>query len=184
MADKTLSSGDFCRPYRSPWGAFPTRTLQLSTGISSAAINLGGLIRLDDRSTAVTNRVYQTVTPIEPLLAGIAAEAVTTPQAAASVTHIPVWEANPMVEFKAVTKNGTLQPEHVGSGKALAWDSTLNLLYVDLGNSSAGDARVLVTELIDQVGDSGGYVAFRFLPGDRTSTAAPSSFAYLAFYGR
>ena len=182
MADLTLSSGSFCRPFRSPWGAFPTVTKTTSTGISSNAIRLGALMKLDDRTSTTTHRVCPTSTTIDQLLVGIAAQTISG-SSAANFTEIAIWDANPLVEFKAVTKGATLLSAQVGTGAALAWDSTLNILYVDLGNSSAGDARVLITDLIDNVGDSGGYVAFRFMTESRESTVA-SSVTYLAGYGR
>lgn len=182
MADFTLSSGSICRPYRSPWGAFPITNRPISTGISSNAIYLGALMKLDDRTSTCTHRVCPTSTTTDQLLMGIAGATLTGASATVD-TEIPVWDANPMVEFKAVTKGGTLASGDVGAGKALAWDSTLRILYVDLGNSSAGDARVLITQLVDAVGDSGGYVAFRFMTESRESSVA-STVTYLGLYGR
>lgn len=182
MTDFTLSSGSIARPYRSPWGAFPITNRPVSTGISSLAIRLGALMKLDDRTSTCTHRVYPTSTTIDQLLVGFAGAGLSGASAAVD-TEIPVWDANPAVEFQAVTKGGTLAAANVGAGAALAWDSTLNIVYVDLGNSSAGDARVLITQLIDQVGDSGGRVAFRFMTESRETTVA-SSITYLAFYGR
>jgi hypothetical protein len=104
--------------------------------------------------------------------------------ASSAVTHntpVSIWEANPMVEFKAVTKGGTLVSSNVGSARTLAWDSSLSIHYVDLGASTAADNRVLITELLDAEGDSGGFVAFRFMAGPRGSTSNSSS-PWLAFY--
>ena len=47
MTDFTLSSGNVCLPHRSPWGAFPTKQYQVSTGVSSAAIVRGRVVTLD-----------------------------------------------------------------------------------------------------------------------------------------
>lgn len=117
-------------------------------------------------------------------LAGIAAE---TQNASTSVagTACSVWECNPMVEFKAVTKGGTLQSSQVGLTKKLMFDSSLSIEYVDLSLSTAADHRVVITQLVDNVGDSGGYVAFRFLTerADQGSTVL-SSTPFLAFYRR
>ena len=43
---------------------------------------------------------------------------------------------------------------------------------VDLTGSTAADHRIVITQLIDNPGDSGGYVAFRFVPNraDQGST--------------
>lgn len=185
MADFTLSSGSICRPFRSPWGAFPTRTFGVSTGISSAAIHLGRPVTLDFTEAGNTSNAHF----VKPstldnsfYLAGIAASAASGSTAVAG-TEISVWECNPMVEFKAVTKLGTLGSSQVGLTKKLTWDSTLNIAYVDLTLSTGTDHRVVVTQLIDAQGDSGGYVAFRFITDARQQgSTLCSSTPYLAFY--
>jgi hypothetical protein len=182
MADFTLSSGSICRPYRSPWGAFPIRQALISSGVSSLAINLGQVVMSDTRTSTCEHRVKASVLNSDILLWGVAAETVSGATATMD-TKIPVWEANPMVEFKAVTKGGTLVSSLVGSARSIVWDSTLKIVWVDLGASSAADNRVLVTELIDAVGDSGGYVAFRFMQTERSSTNN-SSTPFLALYSR
>lgn len=182
MAEHTLSSGSICRPYRSPWGAFPVRSMPISTGVSSLAINLGQLVISDTRTSTCEHRIKASIVSGEANIVGIAAEGVSG-AAAVVDTEIPVWEANPLVEFRANTKGGALVSSIVGSARTLAWDSTLNINYVDVGASTAGDNRVVVTELIDAIGDTGGAVAFRFLASDRRSTNN-SSVAFLALYGR
>ena len=189
MADFTLSSASYCRPHRSPFGQPPVRVLPASTGMSSAgSITVGQVCALDYRGVStsfhkvygITASSFATVSTQGPVV-GIAASS-----HAANSEHgkgVTIFEANPLVEFKAVTKEGTLASSHVGSARTLAWDSTLSIAYVDLGASTAADNRVLVTDLIDAVGDSGGYVAFRFLTGDYASTNN-SSQHWLAFYSR
>lgn len=185
MADFTLSSGSVCRPFRSPWGAFPTQTFGVSTGVSSATIHIGRPVTLDFTEAGNTsNAAFVKASSADGTfyLAGIAAEQAAGSSAVAG-TQISVWEANPMVEFKAVTKAGTLQSSQVGLTKTLHWDSTLNIAYVDLSASTAADHRVVVTKLIDQQGDSGGYVAFRFISDARyQGSTVNSSTPYLAFY--
>jgi hypothetical protein len=185
MAEISLSSGSICRPFRSPWGAFPIRHMPLSTGVSSLAIRLGQQVRLDDRTSTCGHRIMAAITTGETLLVGIAAEGTIAGSGSTSTvdTEIPVWEANPMVEFVANTKGGALVSTIVGSARSLAWDSTLNICYVDVGASTGADNRVVVTELIDNIGDTGGRVAFRFMGQDRASTNN-SSVAYLGLYGR
>ncbi len=75
-----------------------------------------------------------------------------------------VWEANPMVEFKAWTRFGLLTSTIVGTVRDLTRDSTLNIDLVHLGASSLATPAnsVIVTGLIDNPGDSGGAVTFRF----------------------
>ena len=185
MADFTLSSGNICRPYRTPWGAFPTRGFGVSTGVSSAAIHLGRPVTLDYTEAGNTSNagLVKASTADNTFYAvGIAAEAVSGSTAVAG-TPIAVWEANPQVEFQAVTKAGTLQSSQIGLTKTLHWDSTLNIAYVDLSASTATDHRVVVTQLIDQQGDSGGKVAFRFITNSyRQGSTILSSTPYLAFY--
>lgn len=186
MADFTLSSGNICRPYRTPWGAFNTRGMGVSTGVSSATIHLGRPVTLDYTEAGNTSNaglVKASTGDNTFYLVGIAAEQVSGSTAVAG-TPIAVWEANPMAEFQAVTKFGTLQSSQVGLTKTLHWDSSLNIAYVDLSASTAADHRVVVTQLIDQQGDSGGKVAFRFISNSlaRQGSTIGSSTPYLAFY--
>lgn len=189
MTDFTLSSGSICRPFRSPWGAFPTRGMAVSTGVSSAAIWIGRAVTLDYTeagNSSVAQYVKASTADNTFYLVGIAAE--TQPaggsgSTAVIGTPISVWECNPLVEFKAVTKGATLQSSAVGLTKTLHWDSTLNIQYVDLTASTASDHRVVLTQLIDQQGDSGGYVAFRFIGNRREQgSTINSSTPFLAFY--
>lgn len=186
MTDFTLSSGSICRPYRSPWGAFPTRTFGVSTGVSSAAIPLGRVLTLDYTeagNSSVNMYVKGSTGDNHFYCVGISAEVV--PSTALISQPIAVWEANPLVEFRAVTKGGTLQSSHVGLTKTLHRDSTLDIAYVDLSASTASDNRVLITGLLPNYaqGDSGGEVSFRFLTNSyRQGSTVLSSTPYLAFY--
>ena len=87
MADFTLSSGSICRPFRSPWGAFPIKNMPISTGISSNAIRLGSLMRLDDRTATCAHRVAPTSTGAETLMIGIAAQAMSGHTARCNVSR-------------------------------------------------------------------------------------------------
>lgn len=185
MTDFSLSSGSICRPYRSPWGAFPTRTFGVSTGVSSAAIPLGRVLTLDytEAGNSSVNMYVKGSTSADNHFYCVGVSAENTPSSAAIGQPISVWECNPLVEFKAVTKFGTLQSSHVGLTKTLHRDSTLDIAYIDLSASTAADNRVVVTGLIDQQGDSGGYVSFRFLTNSyRQGSTVLSSTPYLAFY--
>lgn len=189
MTDFTLSSGSICVPYRSPWGSFPTRQFTISTGISSAAIVVGRMLTLDWSGSTVAGRVLpSTINGGFFMGVGIAASAVSGSTAlAGGQTTVDVWECNPLVEFKAVTKGATLQSSNLGLRKTLHYDSTLAIMYVDLTASTASDWRVIVTDLINAEGDSGGYVAFRFVSrvteNNGSSVAATSTSAVLAFFG-
>lgn len=185
MADFSLSSGNTIRPYRSPWGAFPTRTFGVSTGVSSATIHLGRPVTLDYTEAGNTsNAAFVKASSADNTfyLAGIAAEQASGSTAVAG-TAISVWECNPMVEFRAVTKGAALASSQVGLTKTLHWDSTLNIGYVDLTASTASDHRVVVTQLLDAQGDTGGAVAFRFISDRRDQgSTINSSTPFLAFY--
>lgn len=187
MAEITLSSGNICRPYRSPWGAFPTRGMAISSGVSSAAILVGRPVTLDYTeagNTSNASHVKASTADNTFYLAGIAASAVSG-STATEGGDISVWEPNPMVEFRANTKNGAagLQSSQVGLTKTLHWDSTLGIAYVDVGASTASDHRVLITQLLDDQGTTGGAVAFRFLTNSyRQGSTILSSTPYLAFY--
>lgn len=185
MADLTLSSGNICQPYRSPWGAFPTREFGVSTGVSSAAIVSGQPVTTDyTLGNNTTNAAYVKASTADNTfyLAGIAAGNMSGSSAVAG-SKLSVWECNPLLEFKAVTKGGLLASSHVGLTKTLHWDSTLAIAYVDLGASTAADHRVVVTQMVGDIGDSGGYAAFRFLSNfNRQGSTVTSSSPLLAFY--
>lgn len=184
MAQYTPSSGDYVRPHRSPWGAFPTRSMSpLST---SLVIQSGRLLTLNLAGSTSYSAVIPVTTPNVFSIVGIAADSVPTALASSATTPqlISVWEANPMVEFKAVTKGGAQTSSIVGLRRSLVYDSTLTIHYVDLTASTATDWRVVVTGNLGAEGDSGGYVSFRFLnrTGDQINSTILSSSPVLAFF--
>ena len=171
MADYALNAGDFVRPHKSPWGAFPTRSMKLSTGISSNTVRVGQLVGLDTGSTSFTDCIIpitqssNSLNPGAGTIVGFAAEnSIANGSQTAQGTVIPVYEANPFVEFRARTRFGLLNSTIVGQPKELHRDSTLNIDVINLAASSlATPAKcVIVTGLIDNAGDSGGAVTFRF----------------------
>lgn len=187
MTDFALSSGNHCRPYFCPWGATPIRNMPISTGISSNRIFVGAVVGLDVNTAtnghAIVPSSQTSNTIVSTAIVGIAAE---DPSARSSTTTygtvIPVWDANPNVEFRAHTRNGLLQSSVLGQAKDLLWDSTLNILLVNVGASCLGTPlpAVIVTKLIDAVGDSGGAVAFKFCA--KSPTSSLSTGRILAFY--
>ena len=59
----------------------------------------------------------------------------------------------------------------MGTSYGLFRDSSKNVTLIDLGNTQSTSLRVMVTELIDAVGDSGGAVIFKFgCPAGSTNT--------------
>lgn len=178
MAQFTLSSGTGIRPFRSPWGAFPTGEYPLSSGVSSAVIYVGKMVTLDANICQVKGSTAKGA----PLIVGVAAEKNSTGSTGQMLT---VWEANPMVEFK-VASSGTIATSHVGVNRCLQWDSTLNIHYIGLDATTLANERVCITGFADgtAIGDSNGVVSFRFLPDMPANSTIPSSLSYLAFYPR
>lgn len=175
MTDIALSGGDIIRPYRSPWGATPTKGFKLSTGISSATIYLGSVVQLDMGSTSFNDCIIPvalssgSLNPTAASVVGVAAEGPGATAGGVSSTNsqgtvIPVWECNPMTEFRARTRFGLLNSTIVGTIKELTRDSTLHIDLVNLRGSSLATpaACVIITGLLDNSGDSGGAVTFRF----------------------
>lgn len=189
MADFTLSSGSICQPFRSPFGGFPMRSHLVSTGVSSAAINIGRMVTLDWSGSTTAGRIKASTADNFFYGVGIAAQNASGSTAVTGLkgvgTEVSVWQANPLIEFKAVTKGNTLASSHVGLRKTLHWDSTLGISYVDLTASTNTDWRVVVTDLIDAEGDSGGYVAFRFMSrlAENIGSSVASTSPVLAFFG-
>jgi hypothetical protein len=159
MADFTISSGDYVRPYRSPWGSHPVRSLPESV---SQTYRYGDVLeRVSDGSTnagrlALASTSGSTVT--STAIVGVAAEGASSVTAAKRIFYV----ANPHVEFWGRTRGATLASSNVGKAYGLFRESTKNVFLVDLGNAASTSERVIVTELIDAEGDSGGAVAFAF----------------------
>lgn len=191
MAQYTPSSGDYCRPLKSPWGAFPVITFPAIS--TAAAIEIGTMVTYST-GTAIGGVAQQAVLPSTGAgglasfgIVGITAEKSSAfTSSAVAPNPISIWEANPMVEFKAVSKGAAQGSSSVGLRRALAYDSTLKITYVDLTASTATDWRVIVTKNLGAEGDSGGYVAFRFLTHGAeqqgSTVGQASSQALLAFY--
>lgn len=189
MAEITLSSGSVCRPLRTPWGAFNTRSFFVSTGVSSATIHVGRPVTLDFTEAGnTTNAGYIKASTSDNTfyLVGIAASGASGSTATVGVTDVQVYDANPMQEFQAFTKGGAVSGSLVGTPRTLHWDSTLNIAYVDVTGSTATDFRVIVTEAPLRgysQSDTGAPVAFRFLTNRREQgSTINSSTPYVAFY--
>ncbi len=191
MADITPTAGDYLRPHSSPWGSPHIRTMALSTGISSNIIYIGTVVGLDVNSTQFRNCVSPSSltsnTVVSTAIVGIAAEGPGASATSPSSTNIqgtliPVWDANPSIEFRGRTRNGLLNSTIVGEVKDILWDSTLHIHLINVGASSlsAPAPRVLITGLLDNSGDSGGLVTFKFLQKDVTSSLSTNSL--LAFW--
>jgi hypothetical protein len=168
----TLSSNDGFRPARSPWGAFPIKWANESTAQS---FRYGNLIENDlDASTAAGRLAIATVsgsTVTSTSIVGVAAQ----PASSNVNTKLGYYPADPNIEFWGRTIRGVLDSSCVFNSYGIAYDSTLAIHIVDIGNAVSTSQRVVVTELVDGIGDSGGAVLFTF--GHYNSTLQ-------AFHGR
>lgn len=185
MTDITLSSRMFARPIRTPWGAFAMAGNQtISTGASSNNYFIGQRVTLDLNGSTSWSRIMPSSGPNHFWLVGLCAGTILKSTGVAG-TQLDVWSANPMQEFKAVTKGAVLASSHVGLRKKMMFDSTLNIEYIDLTASTATDWRVIITGLVDSEGDSGGYVSFRFMNhlAENNNSSIPSTQPLLAFFG-
>ncbi len=189
MTDFTLSQGSIMRPWRSPWGAFPVKAMAISTGISSAVIRVGQLVCLDVNSTRNDRVIPSSLSSnvvVSTAIVGVAAEGPGAPGTLSSTnaagTVIPVWEANPNVEFRVHTRKDVLSSTLVGQYRDLEWDSTLFIHLVNVGAAqlTTPQPRVVITGLIDAPGDSGGAISVRFCVKD--PSIAGSTARVLAFY--
>lgn len=153
MPDYTISSGDYIRPYRSPWGSPPVRSLGEA---ASQVFVVGDVLQNTDGTLLRASTTGSTGNSV--LIVGVAAEA------ASSVTGTKriYWDANPQIEFQGRTRGGLTQSSLVGVARGLFRDATKNVWLVDLGNAESTSERVIITECLDSTGSSGGAVAFRF----------------------
>jgi hypothetical protein len=164
MGQRTHSSGTFIQPYRSPYSHFPIRGYPESTGSTFAA---GDLVELDAASTATFGQVVEASSNSTRYL-GVAADAASSVQGGAL---IPVYEARPECEFIGWCKE-LITSTMIGALRGLHRDTTLGIDVVG-STQSTGAMRVQITEVETQstdagtklgaLGDTGGYVAFRFL---------------------
>lgn len=172
MADIVLSSADYFRPARCPWGQPRVAFAYESTGQS---YRYGALLEHDiDVSTAAGRLALATVsgsTVTSTSIVGVAAE----PASSVVTTKRTYFPADAATEFWGRTIRGVLGSSCVFKAYGIAYDSTLQIHLVDLGNAQSTSERVIVTELVDNAGDSGGAVLFKF--GSYNSTL-------LAFHGR
>lgn len=171
MASITHSTRTKVTPHRSRGGTFDLRAFQASTGISTASIAYGDVVQFDVNEATANYRIVKSSTManvpnvLSTAFLGVAVEA--DPNTIGQTVRedkILVCVANKDTEFKFPTKlAGTAHESSlVGRRKAIGYDSTLGMFYCDSGNSTAGDASLVITEVIDP-GTTNGYVAAKFL---------------------
>lgn len=155
-----IGVGDYMRPYRTQGSDGAT----IDNGPESTAqsFKVGAVLEMDSQVSTSSFRLRQALvsasTVTSTSIVGVAAEG------ASSVTDATriYWRATPEQEFMARTRGGVLASTNVGLGYGIFYDSTKSVYGVDLANAQSTSVRVLVTGLIDAVGDSGGYVKFKF----------------------
>lgn len=185
MAQYTHSTRTTVRPYMHRGGGSPdVRAFQPSTCLSSAVIVYGDVVQLDVNVSSANHRIVKSSTManvpnvLSTAFLGIAAEADGSSVSASSPSDgkVLVYVANAQAEFLWPTKaSGTVHASSlVGLRKAIAYDSTLSMFYCDVGNSTAGDASLVITEVPDP-GTSNGFVVAKFLS---TAVARLISAAY------
>ena len=165
MADYVISSGDAIRPLRNPLGQFVIESLGEST---SQVFVYGDVLEIDRNVSTSSHRVKRASTSgstvTSTTIVGVAAQG-----ASSNVDQrVPFYSANSLNTFWGRTRGGVLASSNIGSGYGLFRDSTKNVFLVDLGNGVSTSVRVIVTDFVDQLGDSGGAVAFRFGTFDST----------------
>lgn len=160
MADITVSSADYIRPFRSPWGQPEVRYMPEAP---SQSFKYGDVVQQSSAASTEVNQLAIASTSgstcVSTTIVGIAM----APASSVQYTKIPFACATPNNEFWARTRGGTLAATNIGAGFGLFRHAThTNVWLVDLGNTQSTSLRVVVTELIDAVGDSGGAVLFKF----------------------
>ncbi len=149
MATLVVSTGDYMRPYRGPIRVFnrpegASQTFRYGTPVifSSTSGHENEVL------TAGTDPTY---------VVGVTSQAASGTQG----TSLPVWSAEPDVEFIGrVQDGGTLAYTNVGTAYGIVYDATNTIWRVDLSETTT--TSVIVTALVDAVGDINGNVAFQW----------------------
>lgn len=177
MAQLTNSTRTTPRPYRARGGTFDVRKFEASTVVSTAIIEYGDVVQFDDNAATANHRVRKSSTManvpnvLSTSFLGIAVEAddstvsATAPGGTGQNQKVAVCIANKDTEFVWPSKATGAQHASslVGQSRAIAYDSTLSMFYIDVANSTAGDASLVITELVDDAGTTNGRIAAKFL---------------------
>jgi len=189
VAQITNSTRSTPRPYRARGGTFDLRPFQESTCVSSARIVYGDVVQFDVNVATANHRIVKSSTManvpnvLSTAFLGVAVEAsadVGSTIGAASEgggSKLVICVANKDTEFVFPSKATGAQHASslVGQRRAIGYDSTLSMFYIDVANSTGGDASLVITELVDDAGTSNGRIAAKFLS---TAVARLVSAAY------
>jgi len=188
LAQITHSTRTTPQPYRARGGTFDLRAFQTSTVLagSTAKIAYGDVVQFDVNVATANHRIVKSSTManvpnvLSTAFLGLAVEADGSSVSATSPggedQKVLVCVATKDTEFKWPTKlaGANHTSSLVGTRRAIGYDSTLSMFYCDAGNSTAGDASLVITEIID-AGTTNGFVAAKFLS---TATARLISAAF------
>jgi hypothetical protein len=173
MASITHSSRATPQPYRKGnGGSFNLRAFTPSSGISTATIAYGDVVQFDVTASTANHRIVKSSSManvpnvVSTAFLGIAVEpdsSTITPGAVPTNT-ILVCLADKDTEFKWPAKvTGAVHTSTLlNTRRAIGYDSTLSMFYCDVANSTAGDAALLITDVIDP-GTTNGWVIAKFL---------------------
>lgn len=168
--DITLSSRTVPRLYRSRNGG-QVFNYQPSTFAAGSSIVSGDVVQLDVNVSSNNFRIVRSSTGGDPALSsaivGIALANDPSDGSTLGLTNrapIPVAVGRDGEEFIFPSKATVAQHQStlIGTNRAIGYDSTLAIFYCNVANSTAGDARVRITDVLDP-GSSNGYVVARFL---------------------
>ena len=182
MADKSNSSRSTPRPYRVRGGSdFSFARFEESTCVSTATIKYGDVVQFDVNVASAAHRIVKSSTManvpnvLSSAFLGIAVETSTSDGSTTGLKgggvgvigpadkSILVCLATPNAEFLFPTKSSVVTSTCLGTRRALAYDSTLSMFYVDIGNSTAGDASVVITDIPEPGTDANNPVVVKFL---------------------
>lgn len=179
MPQNTISTASHVRPYRVRGGGSPPiMWLQESTvvgtgGTSSNRIKYGDVVQFDVNVATANHRLVRSSTMaaaptvLSTAFAGIAGNtpaSTATDEAPGPTGGVQVYLATPATEFLFITSAaGTVHVSSlVGTRRNIGYDSTNNIFYANIGNTSGGDGNIVITEVIEP-GTTNGFVVAKFV---------------------
>jgi hypothetical protein len=156
MATLTVSPGDYLRPHLGHvrLDHYPEATTQT---FKKGAPLLHSVV------SGKENQVKVSTTDAVLGFVGVAADDASGVEG----TDITIWVAEPGVEFIGrVQDTGVLSNVQLGVAYGLVFDATNAIWRVDLSDTT--NVSVIVTHLVDAVGDVNGRVAFQFKASARS----------------
>lgn len=185
--DLTNSTRTTPRPYRSRSADYQVFAFEASTCVSTSLIKYGDVVQYDVNVSSNNFRIVKSSTManvpnvLSSAFLGIAldndtSDGSTTGLGTSARQKLTVCLATPNTEFVWPTKATVAQHAStlINTRRAIGYDSTLSMFYCDVANSTAGDATLVITDVLDP-GSSNGQVVAKFLS---TATARFISAAF------